>query len=137
MNPAIAIDGNEPRGSREIVGRIVGIAEPDATALGDAIRRIEIDGERAIESIEAFGSRVRSVFRGRGPLPASDLDIYVTVRSSVANSPAKLESIVSEIEDIGSLFRAATGIEVNPIVEIDVVAATHKLQLLPSPFIEI
>lgn len=119
------------------MGRLVGISDQHATALGDAIRRIEIDGERAIKSVEAFGSRAGGVFRGRGPLQSSDLDIYVTVRSSVANSAAKLESVVSEVEDIGSLFRAATGIEVNPLVEIDVVARAHKIQLLPTPFIEL
>lgn len=119
------------------MGRLIGIADQHATALGDAIRRIEIDGERAIESVEAFGSRAGSVFRGRGPLPTSDLDLYVTLRSSVVNSRVKLESVINEIEDIGALFRAATGIEVNATIEIDVVAASHKLQLLPTPFIEL
>lgn len=119
------------------MGRLIGIADQHATALGDAIRRIEIDGERAIESVEAFGSRAGGIFRGRAPLPTSDLDIYVTVRSSIANSAEKLESVIGEIEDIGSLFRAATGIEVNSIIEIDAVALAHKLQLLPTPFIEL
>lgn len=67
----------------------------------------------------------------------SDLDLYVTLRSSVINSRAKLESVINEIEDIGSLFLAATGIEVNATVEIDAVAATHKAQLLRTPFIEL
>lgn len=119
------------------VGRLIGIAEQDAAALGDAIRRIEIGGERAIESVEAIGSRAGGVFRGRGPLPTSDLDLYVTVRSGVVNSAAKLVYIINEIEDVGSLFRAATGIAVNSIVEIDIVAASHKRQLWLTPFVEI
>ncbi|HVA50366.1 MAG TPA: hypothetical protein VNH11_28690 [Pirellulales bacterium] len=117
--------------------RLIGIANEDAAALGHAIRRIEIEGERAIESVEAFGSRAGGAFRGRGPLPTSDLDVYVTVRSSVVNSAAKLVSVIDEIEDVGSLFRTATGIAVNSIVEIDVVAASHKRQLLLTPFIAI
>ena len=77
------------------------------------------------------------MFRGRGPLPTSDLDLYVTVRSGVVNSAAKLIYIINEIEDVGSLFRAATGIAVNSIVEIDIVAASHKRQLWLTPFVEI
>lgn len=105
--------------------------------MGDAIRRIEIEDERVIESVEAFGSRAGGAFRGRGPLPTSDLDVYVTLRSSVANSAAKLVSVINDIEDVGLLFRAVTGIAVNLIVEIDVVAASHKRQLLLTPFVAI
>jgi hypothetical protein len=81
--------------------RLIGIADKDAASLGKALKRIEIDGKPAVESVEAFGSRAGSTYRGRPPTPESDLDIYVTVRSGVANSPAKLK----EVQRLGGMLR--------------------------------
>jgi hypothetical protein len=106
---------------------LIGLSDKDASALGKALKRIEIDDKPAIESVEAFGSRAGSTYRGRPPLPESDLDIYVTVKSEVANSPAKLREVNKQVTEIADLFSWAKKIKVNPIVEIDTVAPTHKL----------
>lgn len=117
--------------------QLIGVADEDAAALGNAVKRIEVDGTRVVESVEAFGSRAGSTFRGRPPLPDSDVDLYVTINSSIANSPAKLNEVRQAIDEVADLFSAAKGIQVNPVVEIDAIAPLHKLQFEKTPFVPI
>ena len=64
---------------------LVGITDQEADALNAALQRIEIDGKRVVGSVEAFGSRAGSTYRGRPPLPDSDLDVYIIMKSEVVN----------------------------------------------------
>jgi hypothetical protein len=54
-----------------------------------------------------------------------------------ANSAAKLGEVHDAVTEIANLFSAATKIKVNPIIEIDTIAPTHKGQLHETPFIRI
>lgn len=121
--------------SEESGSRLFGVSDADAAALGSAIRGIEVDGRPAIHSVEAFGSRAGGTFRGRPPLPTSDLDIYVTVRSAVANSAEKLGDVQLAITEIAELFTSVKRITVNPVVELDILAERHKLAFAQTPFL--
>ena len=117
--------------------RLIGVTDQEATSLGAAIKRIEINGQPAIESVEAFGSRAGSTFRGRPPLPGSDLDIYVTVKSGVANTPEAFQEVVSQVNEVSELFGQVKRFPVNPVVEIDALAPAHKTMFKQTPFIRL
>ena len=74
---------------------------------------------------------------GRPPLPDSDLDIYVTLKSEVVNSPEKLQQAIEQIKDVSDLFGRVKTFPVNPVVELDTIAPTHKLQFDKTPFISL
>jgi hypothetical protein len=46
---------------------------------------LRIGGKLIVRSVEAFGSRAGSMYRGRGPLPSSDLDLLVDIDPAVLN----------------------------------------------------
>jgi hypothetical protein len=115
--------------------QLVGIADAEASSLKNALKAVQVDGQPVVRSVEAFGSRAGSTYRGRPPSANSDLDIYVTLISAVANTPAKLQDAMEQIKDISDLFGRVKGFPVNPVVEIDVLAPAHKLQFSNTPFI--
>ncbi len=96
---------------------------------------MEVNGQPAVSSIEAFGSRAGSTFRGRDPLPTSDLDIIVTLNETAAN-PAGLAHVNAQLGEIGTMFQGAKGFPVNPIMEIPGLPAV-KPNLLQTPFIQL
>ena len=112
---------------------LFGVTNGEASSLARQIYGIKVNGEPAVSSIEAFGSRAGSTFRGRGPLPSSDLDIIVTLNKGAAN-PAGLAIVNSELGEIGTMFHGAKGFPVNPIVEIPGLPSV-KPNLLQTPFI--
>jgi hypothetical protein len=58
---------------------LIGVTNGEASALARQIYGIQVNGESAVSSVEAFGSRAGGTFRGSGGLSAtSDLDIIVT-----------------------------------------------------------
>jgi RHS repeat-associated protein len=116
---------------------ITGVTESEARSLGNWIRKLEIDGKPAIESVEAFGSRAGSTFRGRPPGSTSDLDIFVIVKSEVVNSPTKLQQVNDQIHELAELFGQVKKFPVNPVVEIDALATASKLQFKNTPFIKL
>lgn len=139
-----APDGSAGKGGKEAKNYVskdaeslVGVSSSEAKSLGNALKRIEIDGKPAIESVEAFGSRAGSTYRGRGPGPNSDLDIFVTVNSNVVNSSTKLQKVIDDVEEISELFGAVKRFEVNPMIEIDKLAASAKQNLEKTPFINL
>jgi hypothetical protein len=116
-------------------GKIIGISDQDANALGNWLKKIEVDGQPAVESVEAFGSRAGSTFRGRPPSPGSDLDVFVTIRTDVANTPEKLLDAQAQIDELAGLFGKAKGVPVEVSSEIDALAEAAKSALLQTPFI--
>jgi hypothetical protein len=122
-------------GDGDTGGKLIGLTDKEAASLARALKCIEIEGKRVIESVEAFGSRAGSTFRGRPPLPDSDLDLYVTLNSSVVNSPDKYVEVVDQINEVSELFGRVKKFSVNPVIELDTIAPTHKLQFAGTPFI--
>jgi len=112
---------------------LIGVTSGESSALARQIYGIEVNGQPAVSSIEAFGSRAGSTFRGRGPLPTSDLDIIVTLNESAAN-PAGLATVNNQLGEIGSMFQRAKGFPVNAIVKIPGLPPV-KPSLLQTPFI--
>jgi hypothetical protein len=51
---------------------LIGVTSGESSALARQTHGIEVDGQPAVSSIAAFGSRAGSTFRGRGPQPTSD-----------------------------------------------------------------
>jgi len=99
------------------------------------LRGITVNGERAVSSIEAFGSRAGSTFRGRGPLPTSDLDVFVTLDSRVVNSPAAMRAVQAEMAEIQQLWLRAKGFPLQPVTELDALAPAVKGGLQQTPFV--
>jgi predicted nucleotidyltransferase len=114
---------------------LIGVSRSEASALARQINGISVDGNQAVSSIEAFGSRAGSMFRGRGPTAASDLDVFVTLNSNVVNSPAAMRAVQSQLGEIGDLWEATKGFPLQPVSELDSVAPAVKLQLQQTPFI--
>jgi len=113
---------------------LIGVTSGESSALARQIYGIQVNGQPAVSSIEAFGSRAGSTFRGLGgPSATSDLDIIVTLNESAAN-PAGLATVNSELNEIGAMFQGAKGFPVNPIVEIPGLPSV-KPSLLQTPFI--
>jgi len=81
----------------------------EASALARQIYGIEVNGQRAVSSVEVFGSRVGSTFRGRGPPPTSDLGLRITL-----SDPAHFGAVNSEMTEIGTLFGQPRVFRCNP-----------------------
>jgi hypothetical protein len=128
-----AAEGAMPALETAAESGLIGVTSGESSALAREIYGIEVNGQPAVSSIEAFGSSAGSSFRGRGPLPTSDLDIIVTLNESVAN-PAGLVHVNAQLGEIGTMFQGAKGFPVNPIVEIPGLPSV-KPNLLQTPFI--
>jgi hypothetical protein len=124
-------------GDGDTRGKLIGLSDQEAASLAGALKRIEIEGKPAIESVEAFGSRAGSTFRGRPPLPDSDLDIYITLDSNIVNSPDKYVEVIVQIHEVSDLLGRVKKFSVNPVIELDTIAPTHKLQFAGTPFIRL
>jgi predicted nucleotidyltransferase len=84
-------------------------------ALDRMVRRlkgIRAGNQRAIESVEGFGSRFGSKFRGRGPRPDSDLDIFVRGAPGLEGSRHQAH-VQARIRQIIRDFEIETGIRVD------------------------
>jgi predicted nucleotidyltransferase len=69
-----------------------------------------------VESVEAFGSRAGSTFRGPGPKPTSDLDLLIKVRSQEFTTGATIRQqrfLNSRFDSIKVDFDKAAGFPVN------------------------
>lgn len=106
---------------------IAGVTSGEAAALARQIYGIEVTGQRAVSSVEAFGSRAGSTFRGRGPLPTSDFDIRITL-----SDPAHFGAVNAEMTEIGALFQSAKGFPLQPTY---VIPGLPPPTLLQTPFI--
>jgi hypothetical protein len=100
---------------------LIGVTEGVASALARRVYGIEVEGQPAVSSVEAFGSRAGSTFRGRGPLPTSDLDIRIT-----------LSAVNAEMTEIGALFESAKGFPLEPTY---VIPGLPPPTLVKTPFI--
>jgi RHS repeat-associated protein len=93
---------------------LIGVPEASLTRMTARVNGINIGGNKVFSNIEAFGSRAGSTFRGRGPLPASDLDIMLTSRRPLYTFNARSQAhIRSRLGQIGSDFSSETGFPVN------------------------
>ena len=117
------------------MGKLIGITDEEAASLGSALQRVAINGYPVVQSVEAFGSRAGSMYRGRPPLPDSDFDIYVTLKSDIANTPANLQQAMDQIQDISDLFGRVKQLSVQAVIELDTIAPMHKRQFDKTPFI--
>lgn len=59
-----------------------------------------------VSNVEAFGSRAGSMYKGRGPLPTSDLDIMIKVNSKYLDD----DWVLRTIQNIQDDFFKETGI---------------------------
>ena len=135
-NDATNIGANSARGINT-QQKLIGVTNGEANALGSQFKGISVNGAPAVSSVEAFGSRAGSTFRGRPPTPTSDLDVFVTLDSNVVNSAPIMRSVQSEIGEIAELFEQAKKIPVRTVTEIDTIAPSIKRQLEKTPFIPI
>jgi predicted nucleotidyltransferase len=87
----------------------------------------EVNGQRAVSTVAVFGSGAGSTFRGRGPLPTSDLDIRITL-----SDPAYFRAVHAEMAEIEALFQAAKGF---PLQSTYVIPGLPPPTLLQTPFI--
>lgn len=76
-----------------------------------------------------------STFRGTGPTPTSDFDVFVTLNSNVVTSPAAMRAVQAELGEIGELFQATKGFPLQTVTELDILAPQVKMQLLDTPFV--
>lgn len=56
---------------------MIGAPERALNRVLERLNGLRVGDKHVIYSIDAFGSRAGSVFRGRGPLPSSDLDLLI------------------------------------------------------------
>ena len=89
---------------------LAGVTSGEASALARQIYGIEVNGQRAVSSVEAFGSRAGSTFRGRGPLPTSDLDIRITL-----SDPANFGAVNAEMAEIERYSSPRRDFRFNPL----------------------
>jgi hypothetical protein len=106
---------------------LVGVSEGEASALARQIYGIEVNGQQAVSSVEAFGSRAGSTFRERGPLPTSDLDLRITL-----SDPAHFGAVNAEMTEIGTLFQSTMGFPLEPTY---VIPGLPPPVLIKTPFI--
>ena len=116
-------------------GRLIGVTEQEAASLSRAFKAIQIEGQPAIRSVEAFGSRAGSTFRGRPPLAGSDLDVFVTLDTGVVNSPARLMQVLRRTQGIAEVFQQGKGFPLQMIHELDTIAPAVKANLKATPFV--
>jgi predicted nucleotidyltransferase len=126
--PVPAIDGSR-------TGQIIGVPAEEQSSIARAIRGVNIDGEPAVTTIEAFGSRAGGTYRGRPPNQESDLDLFVTLDSDVVNTPDKVGSVRQQLEEIADLYTRAKGLPLQIITEIDAIAPQVKGNLDDTPFV--
>jgi RHS repeat-associated protein len=115
-------------------GQIIGVSKADQSALATAIRSIEIDGQPAVKSIEAFGSRAGSNFTP----PAErnwDLDIFVTLDGEVVNSPEKLLAVHKQLDQVALWWKNTRLYNLEIVRELDFIAGNVKQHSEDTPFI--
>jgi RHS repeat-associated protein len=61
---------------------LIGVPEASISRATARLYGMNVGGKPIVNSVEAFGSRAGSLFRGRGPLPNSDLDLFVDMHPS-------------------------------------------------------
>ena len=125
LGVGVLIPGGE--GSAAANTGIAGVTSGEASALARQIYGIEVNGQRAVSSVEAFGSRAGSTFRGRGPLPTSDLDLRITL-----SDPAHFGTVNAQMTEIGTLFQSTKGF---PLQSTYVIPGLPPPTLLQTPFI--
>ncbi|WP_329611634.1 polymorphic toxin-type HINT domain-containing protein [Kitasatospora herbaricolor] len=93
--------------------RLIGVPEAALSRVMARLSGLRVGEKRVVYSVEAFGSRAGSTFRGEGgPRPDSDLDILVTV------DPAELAGrngdwIYQTLASIKADFEAEAGFELS------------------------
>jgi hypothetical protein len=103
------------------IGSKVSLAETEA-ALGRMTARLKglkAGGDDAIEGVEAFGSRAGSTFRGRGPIEASDLDLYIKDRPGSFEGSRFDSGLRQKIKQITGDFTSETGIKIDLKIHSD------------------
>lgn len=107
---------------------LIGVTSGESSALARQIYGIEVNGQPAVSSVEAFGSRAGSTFRGLGgPSATSDLDLRITL-----TDPAHFGAVNAEMTEIANLFQAAKGFPLEPTY---VIPGLPPPVLLKTPFI--
>jgi predicted nucleotidyltransferase len=105
---------------------LIGVSQAEAAALARQIFGIEVDGQSAVSSVMAFGSRAGSTFRGAAT-GGSDLDVLITI-----TAPEQFGAVQSEMKDIQFLFEATKGFPLEPTY---VIPGLPRPVLLKTPFI--
>ncbi len=91
---------------------LIGVPESAYTRALNRIKGLRAGKDPAIRTVELFGSRTGSNFRGRGPKPDSDLDMVITIRPDILSSkhgPKIREKLVNIAND----FEAEAGFPLN------------------------
>lgn len=87
------------------------------SALDRAVARLQglkIHGDKpAILGCHVLGSRVGSPYRGRGPTPNSDADIFLEGSRELCSSPSQHRFIDRRLKAIADDFRAETGLDLH------------------------
>ena len=120
-------------GGGEAEPELIGVTQGEASALARQIHGIQVEGESAITSAEAFGSRAGSTFRGVAS-STSDLDILVQLNSKVVNG-ANGSSVINQLSEINSLFQQTKGFPLDMTIRYDFEYSATKAGLLQTPFV--
>jgi RHS repeat-associated protein len=93
---------------------LIGVANGSLDRLTARISGLNIGGKKVFSNIEAFGSRAGSTYRGRGPLPTSDLDIMLTPRRPLYTYSSRNQQFIRyRLNQIRTDFESETGFPVN------------------------
>jgi len=107
---------------------LIGVTSGESSALARQIYGIQVNGQPAVSSVEAFGSRAGSTFRGLGgPSATSDLDLRITL-----TDPSHFSAVNAEMNEIGTMFQSAKGFPLEPTY---VIPGLPPPTLLQTPFI--
>jgi hypothetical protein len=83
---------------------LIGVPQGAIDRVVARLSGLRVGDKSIVSSVEAFGSRAGSMFRGRGPLPNSDLDLLANIDPAVLNGRngpwvyKTLQSIAADFE---------------------------------------
>lgn len=110
---------------------LIGVPESSLSRLVARLEGLNIGGQKVVGGVEAFGSRAGSQFRGRGPLPSSDLDVMITERAPFHVWGSRNEKFLSKrLDQIATDFQAEAGFPVN-------FSFSRQRKSLDGPFVPI
>ncbi len=103
----------------EAPSTLEGVPDAELSRLVARLKGLLAGDRKAVELVEAFGSRAGSRFKGRGPISESDLDIYMRDSRGTFDGSRHAAHLRARIKQMISDFTEKTAIRVDLKIHSD------------------
>jgi len=100
------------RNAARVLSRLQGVPTGPMQRVMARLQGLNVGGKPVVDSVRAFGSRAGSVFRGRGPTAASDLDVALKLDPRIMNG-RNAQWVRGVLKEIATDYQKASGHPLN------------------------